>query len=79
MRKTIYFYRQRGDCVQFYDLPGSLNNVLPVRPSCFNQVFLDSSGRRTYDVTFKGIMGGVVKREHKGKELCIVRGRGIYA
>ena len=51
--------------------------MLPVRPSCFNQIFLDSSGRRTYNVIFKGIAGGVLKREHKGKKLCIVRGRGI--
>ena len=51
------FSRQKGDCVHLSDLAGQLNNVLPVRPSCFNQTFLDSSGRRTYIVTTEEVVG----------------------
>ena len=53
----IYFSMQKGDCVHLSDLTCQLNNVLPVRPSCFNQTFLDSSGRRTYIVTTEEVVG----------------------
>ena len=69
----IYIYKYfPGNSGHVAFIGSNLNYMLPVRPSCFNQVFLDSSGRRTYDVTSARIMGRMVQGEYKCKELCIV-------
>ena len=55
------FFQAKRDNVAFYDLPGTLNNVRPVRPSCFDQVFLDNCGRRTYNVRGERVVGRMVQ------------------
>ena len=75
LSETIFVQAKR-DTVAFYDLPGSLNNMLPVRPSCFNQIFLDNSGGRAYIVTSARVVRGMVQGKNQGKKLGIVRGGG---
>ena len=74
IQQTYFFPGKEGDFCCFISLPVTLKNMLPKRSGCFNQVFLDSSRRRTYTVILKRIVGRTVKRENKGQELCVVKG-----
>ena len=57
----IYIFQAKRDTVAFYVLPCSLSNVMPVRPSCFDQVFLGNCGRRTYIVRGARIVSRMVQ------------------
>ena len=69
----IDFSRQKGDCAHLSGLTYQLNNVLPVRPSCFNQAFLDSSGRRTYIVTTEEVVGEWYKENTRARSCALPR------
>ena len=66
-------------CAILMNFSSFLNYMLPVRPRCLNQVLLGGSGRRTYTVSAKSIMGIMVQCINESKKLCIAWGGGDKA